>query len=179
MGKLHKQKKNRGAAFWLSLRVFLENILSCPLHQWLTYISSFTDYWRRQWHPTPVLLPGKSHGWRSLIGCSLWGLEESDMTEQLHFHFIDYRVPSTSLFPGGSEVKASTCNAGDPGSITGSGRFPRERNGNPLQYSWLENPMDGAAWWATVHGVPKSRTRLSDFTFFPHPCPWVTRGQRH
>ena len=42
---------------------------------------------RRRWHPTPVLLPGKSHGWRSLVGCSPWGLEESDTTEQLHFHF--------------------------------------------------------------------------------------------
>ena len=41
---------------------------------------------RRQWHPTPVLLLGKSHGWRSLVGCSPWGLEESDMTERLHFH---------------------------------------------------------------------------------------------
>ena len=44
-------------------------------------------HWRRQWHPTPVLLPGKSHGWRSLVGCSPWGLEESDTTERLHFHF--------------------------------------------------------------------------------------------
>ena len=43
--------------------------------------------WRRQWHHTPVLLPGKSHGWRSLAGCSPWGREESDTTEQLHFHF--------------------------------------------------------------------------------------------
>ena len=42
---------------------------------------------KRQWHPTPVLLPGKSHGWRSLIGCSPWGHEESDTTEWLHFHF--------------------------------------------------------------------------------------------
>ena len=42
---------------------------------------------RRQWHPTPVLLPGKSHGRRSLVGCSAWGCEESDMTERLHFHF--------------------------------------------------------------------------------------------
>ena len=42
---------------------------------------------RRQWHPTPVLLPGKSHGWRSLVGCSPWGSEESDRTERLHFHF--------------------------------------------------------------------------------------------
>ena len=69
-------------------------------------------------------------------------------------------------FPGGSEVKASACNAGDLGSISGSGRSPGEGNGNPLQYSCLENPMDGGASWATVHGIAKSRTRLSDFTFF-------------
>ena len=43
--------------------------------------------WRRQWHPTPVLLPGKSHGWRSVVGCSPWGREESDTTRRLHFHF--------------------------------------------------------------------------------------------
>ena len=64
-----------------------------------------------------------------------------------------------------SEVKASACNAGDLGSILGLGRSPGEGNGNPLQYSCLENPMDGGAWWATVHGVTKSRTWLSDFTF--------------
>ena len=44
-------------------------------------------YWRRQWHPTPVLLPGKSHGQRSLVGCRPWGRKESDMTERFHFHF--------------------------------------------------------------------------------------------
>ena len=65
-------------------------------------------------------------------------------------------------FPGGSEVKASASNTGDLGSIPGSGRSPGEGNGNPLQYSCLENPMDGGAWWATVHGVTKSRTRLSN-----------------
>ena len=68
-------------------------------------------------------------------------------------------------FYGGSEVKASACNVGDLGSIPGLGRSPGERNGNPLQYSCLENPMDGGAWWATVHRVAKSRTRLSNFTF--------------
>ena len=69
-------------------------------------------------------------------------------------------------FPGGSEGKASACNMGDPGWIPGSGRSPGEGNGNPLQYSCLENPMDRGAWWATVHGIAKSWTRLSDFTFF-------------
>jgi len=67
-------------------------------------------------------------------------------------------------FPGGSEVKASACNVGDLGLIPGLGRAPGEGNGNPLQYSCLENPMDGGAWWATVHGVAKSRTQLNDFT---------------
>ena len=61
-------------------------------------------------------------------------------------------------FPGGSEVKASACNAEDLSPIPGSGRSPAEGNGNPLQYSCLENPMDGGPWWATVHGVAKSQT---------------------
>ena len=55
-------------------------------------------------------------------------------------------------------VKAAAYNAGDLGSIPGSGRSSGEGNGNPLQYSCLENSMDGGAWWATVHGVAKSRT---------------------
>ena len=60
-------------------------------------------------------------------------------------------------FPGGSDGKASSYNAGDLCSIPGLGRSPGKENGNPLQYSCLENPMDGGAWWATVHGVAKSR----------------------
>ena len=75
---------------------------------------------RRQWHPTPVLLPGKSHGRKSLVSCSPWGHEESDMTERLHFHF------SLSCI--------------------------EEGNGSPLQCSCLENPRDGAAWWAARMG---------------------------
>ena len=71
------------------------------------------------------------------------------------------RTTSETLgFPGGSEVKVSACNAGDLSSIPGSGRSPGEGNGNPLQYSRLENPMDGGAWRATVHGVAKSQTQL-------------------
>ena len=71
-------------------------------------------------------------------------------------------------FPGGSDSKESACNAGHPGSIPGLGRSPGEGNGTPLQYSCLENPVDGGAWWAAVHGVPKSPTRLSNFTFTFH-----------
>ena len=91
-------------------------------------VLSIYIYGRRQWHPTPVLLPGKSHGQRSLKGCSPWGRWGSDTTERLHFHF--------SL------------------SCIGEG------NGNPLQCSCLENPRDGASWWATIYGVAQSRTRL-------------------
>ena len=61
-------------------------------------------------------------------------------------------------------VKASGYNVGDLGSIPGSGRYPGEGNGNPLQYSCLENRMDRGAWWAAAHGVAKSWTRLSNFT---------------
>ena len=77
------------------------------------------------------------------------------------------------VLTGGSEVKVSACNAGDLGSIPGSGRSPGEGNGNPLQYPCQENPMDGGAWWATVHRVAKSRTQLSDFTF---TFTWKTLG---
>ena len=72
---------------------------------------------------------------------------------------------SSNDFPGGSDGKVSVYDAGDPGSIPGLGRSLGEGNGNPLQYYCLENPMDRGAWWATVHGVPKSQTRPSDFTF--------------
>ena len=96
------------------------------------------------------------------------------MTERLHFTIsspgkrtgvIIYHFIELGLFPGGSEVKVSACNVGDLGSIPGSRRSPGEGDGNPLQYSCLENPMGGRAGWATVHGVAKSQTLLSDFTF--------------
>ena len=88
-------------------------------------------------------------------------------TSQLHSFHMLARLSSKSFkgFPGGSEDKASASNAGDPSWIPGLGRSPGEGNGNPLQYSCLENPMDRGALWATVHGVTKSRTRLSNFTF--------------
>ena len=68
-------------------------------------------------------------------------------------------------FPNGSAGKESACNTGDTGDvglIRGLGRSCGEGDGNPLQYSCLENPMDRGAWWAAVRGVPKSRTQLSD-----------------
>ena len=77
-----------------------------------------------------------------------------------------FNLPTFShTIPGGSEDKVSARNVGDLGLIPGLGRSPGEGNGNPLQYSCLENPMNGEALWATVHGVSKSWTQLSDFTF--------------
>ena len=69
-------------------------------------------------------------------------------------------------FPGGSVVKNLSANARNAGLIPGWGRFPGEENGKLLQYSCLENPMDGGAWQAIVLGVAKSPARLSNFTFF-------------
>ena len=98
--------------------------------------------WRRRWHPTPVLLPGKSHGWRSLVGCSPWGHEESDTTERLHFHALEkemathssvlaWRIPGTRE-PGGlpsvgshrvghdcSDLAAQQPGLRDPGCVCG------------------------------------------------------------
>ena len=89
-------------------------------------------------------------------------------------------LPVKQDFPGGSDAKASVYSAGDLDLIPGSGRAPGLGNGNPLQYYCLENPIDRGAWKATIHGVAKSRTRLSDFTFtFTHSSiptwriPWI------
>ena len=69
-------------------------------------------------------------------------------------------------FPGGLDSKVSAYNPGEPGAIPGWGRSPGKGNDNPLQYSCLENPMGGGAWWTIVHGVAKSQIQLSDLTLF-------------
>ena len=71
-------------SFWLPAEGAAGAVRCLPV--WI-FCCCFVRSWRRQWHPTPVLLPGKSHGQRSLVGCSPWGREESDTTERLHFHF--------------------------------------------------------------------------------------------
>ena len=65
-------------------------------------------------------------------------------------------------FPGGTDGKESTCHVGNPSSIPGSGSSPGEGNGNPSQYSCLENSRDRGAWWATAHRVTESRAQLTD-----------------
>ena len=94
----------------------------------LFFLPFHTVHRRKQWHPTLVLLPGKSNGQRSLEGYSPWGCWGLDTTEWLHFHFSH--------------------------SCIGEG------SGNPLQYSCLENPRDGGAWWAAAYEVTQNRTRL-------------------
>ena len=71
------------------LFLFFVNFMFLPFKHFSTGIFAIVSFicWRRQWHPTPVLLPGKSHGWRSLVGCSTWGRQESDTTERFHFDF--------------------------------------------------------------------------------------------
>ena len=82
-------------------------------------------------------------------------------------------------FPGGSEGKESACKAGDLGSIPGLGIFPGEENGNPLQYSCLENPMDRGVWRATVCGIKKSQTLLSDSHTHTYTHTQETKNHHH
>ena len=86
------------------------------------------------------------------------------LAQSRHLVFVSYLmlINLNFGFPGGSDGKESACNAGDQSSTPGLGRSPGEENGNLLQCSCLENSMDRRAWWATVHGVTKSRTQLSN-----------------
>ena len=125
----------KGLPWWLRGQSVCLQCRRPGFHPWVGHIP-----WRRKWQPTPVFLPGKPHGWRSLVGYSPWSHKESDTTEWLHFIL-------TKGFPNSSVGKESACNAGDPSSIPGLGRYPGEGIGYPLQYSWtslvaklVENP---------------------------------------
>ena len=99
---------------------------------------------------------------RKKINTAFVNSEKKGILELTSFFSLTTDISFISI---GSDSKASAYNAGDLGSVPGSGRSPGEGNGNPLQYSCLENPMDGGSWQAAVHGVTRSRTQLSDFTF--------------
>ena len=100
--------------------------------------------WRRAWPPTPVFLPGDSHGQRSLAGYSPWGPESDRTAGNLSTH-----TPPCVGLHNGSDGKEAACNAGDLSSIPGSGRSPGGGRDHPLRYSCLEN-MDRGAWRARV-----------------------------
>ena len=106
--------------------------------------------------------------WQIISAIYCWfSLSLSECKKRKEKSDLNIMVPPEGDFSGGSVVKNPLANAGDAGSIPGSGRSPGEGNGNPLQHFCLENPMDRGAWWAAAHGVANSRTRLSylPFTF--------------
>ena len=118
--------------------------------------------WRRQWHPTPVLLPQKSHGRRSLVGCSPWGRKESDTTERLPFHFS-----LSCIEEGNGNPLQCSClkNPRDGGAwwaalygVAQSRTRLKRLSSSSSQCSCLENPTDRGAWWAAVYGVAQSGT---------------------
>ena len=115
--------------------------------------------WRRKGEPAPAFLPREAHGQRSLTDYSPQCCKELDTTEVVsHTHTHTHtHTPVFLGFPGGSDGKESTCSVGYLGSVPGLGRSPGKGNGNPLQYSYLENPMGRGAWWATVHGSQRVR----------------------
>ena len=99
-----------------------------------------------------------------LMSCSLCSNYELAITSSILMlsSFLLHSSNACEYFPGGSDGKESACNAGDLGSIPGSGRSPGEGNGYPLQYSHMEKSMHRRVWQATVHEVAKSRIQLSD-----------------
>ena len=94
--------------------------------------------------------------------CNVQDYEEEALPGSIICVFYGVKHMCPSSFPGGSDGKEVACSAGDPGSVSGSGRFPGEGRGNPLQHSCLGNPMDRGNFRAIVHGVAKSQTRLND-----------------
>ena len=109
-------------------------------------------------HPPPKLLPAPTgEGIQNLL---CWFLMDTFYLRERYPHScLPFFFSSHfSEFPGGSDGKEPACNARDLGLIPGLGRSPGGGNGNPLQYSCLENSMDRRVWWTTVHGVAKSQT---------------------
>ena len=141
-------------------------------HDWATSLSLFTFmHWRRKWQPTPVFLPGEipgmgepgglrsmgshrvGHYWSDLAAVYSHIPKRRDrfggMISNICLHYVNYKLVTILIQASVIHTTAMAYGKG---------------NGTPLQYSCLENPMDGGAWWATVHGATKSQTRLSNFT---------------
>ena len=110
------------------------NLISTSFCSYFCFVLPYVCFWRRQWQPTPVLLPGKSHGWRSLVGCRLWGPWGRWVG---HNWATDFHLSLSCIGEG---------------------------NGNPLQCSCLENPKDSGAWWAAIYGVAQSWTWLKQLS---------------
>ena len=121
-----------------------------------------------EWQPTVVFLPGKSHGQRSLAGCRPWACNRvgHDLATKQNIHIYVWAHTQICIMYYICRPIHVCVHAGaqswDPGLITGSRRSPGEGNANPLQYSCLGKPVGRGARGSTVHGVAKSRTRLSN-----------------
>ena len=156
------------------------------LHSLRKHNQNFSFY-----HPTLSLVSrGPDHSykaWGKLLTCGYspttlkeyawfrkereWNWRNVIITHIFFFHHDKYRHTRSLGFPGSSVSKETACSAGDLGSIPGSARSPGEGNGNPMQYSCLENSMERGAWWAAVHGV----TRVEhDLVTKPRPPPGVS-----
>ena len=114
--------------------------------------------WRRKWQPTPVFLPGKSHGRENLVGYSPWD-------RRVGHNWSDLAAAACSTVG-----KESACSAGYLGSSPGSGRSPGEGTGNPFHYSCLENPMERWAWQAIAHGVARVRHDSDQWNHNEYDC---------
>ena len=111
-----------------------------------------TWVWSLEWEDSPE----EENGYPLHYSCLENSMDRGAWWATVHGVAKSWTQLSTHAFlPGASNGKKSACNAGEPGSIPGLGRSPREGNGHPLQYSCLENPMDWTAWWATVHRVSR------------------------
>ena len=151
---------------------------------WGSHPHKLSNYLLKTPHPNPITLEVRlsTYEFREDTDIQSIALSHSDIdsfSKLLCVYVLDLvlhtgqegrakRRHCPSDFPGDSDGKESACNAGDLGLIPGLGRSFGEGNGNPLQYSCLENPMDRGAWHATIHAVAESRTRLSDC----HDCPY-------
>ena len=116
---------------------------------------------RTQWHPTPVLLPGKSHGRRSLVGCSPWGLEESDTTNRLHFHFSLSWIGEGN----GNPLQCSCLENPRDGGAWWAAIYGVAQSRTRLKWLSISSSI--------VHGIAKSWTQLSEFYFHFHLLPPV------
>ena len=130
----------------------------------------------RQWniiqHKKENELPSHETTWRKQKCISPSEISQTEKAKYCVIPIIRYHG-----LPCGSDGRKSACNASDLGSIPRSGRSPGEGNGNPLQYSCLENPMDRGAWQATVHQVAKSQTRLKKLSMCIITCTHLVECQ--
>ena len=134
---------------------------------------TFDGKWRRQWHPTLVLLPGKSHGWRSLEGCSPWGHWGSDTTERLHFHFSLSRIGEGN----GNPLQYSCLRipgTGEPGGLPSMGSHRVGHDWSDLAAAAADR-FSGLSWW--LSGKESTCQCRCVFDLWSGKIPWRRKWQ--